>query len=85
MIITDEQGNRLANTRFDNYKHLNKFDKLTVELDFNDLAKKILGMNYGTERFLSTLYEEAKKDERIERDELTKGLEELFFNYSLYR
>jgi len=83
MIITDGQGNRLPNTRFDNYKHLNKMDKLQIEVDFNELAKKMLGMNYGVERFLSALHEEAKLDNRIDRSELVDGLEELFFNHRI--
>lgn len=37
----------------DQYSHLNESDKFEVELDLEDVVKKVMPMNYGMHRFLS--------------------------------
>ena len=81
--VRDGSGNRVARDRIGMYDHLNKYDGIKIPLDMNELAKSLLGMNYGAHRFLSALYKEAKNDDRIDRSELVEGLEKLFFYYSV--
>jgi hypothetical protein len=41
--------------RFDEYAHINETSKFTVELDIEEVAAKIVGMNYGCHRLLCAM------------------------------
>lgn len=59
----------------DEYKHLNKGDKFCVELDIEELAAKIIVMNYGMHRLLSALARQRLAQRP--RDELASGIRAL--------
>lgn len=42
-------------SKIDTYKHLNKDSKFCIELDIEDVATKIVSMNYGVHRLLSAI------------------------------
>ena len=42
-------------TECDSYKHLNETDKFTMSMDIEEVAAKIVGMNYGVHRLLSAI------------------------------
>lgn len=43
------------------YDHLNEKELFSLEINFDDLAKKVVKMNYGAKRFLATLARELDK------------------------
>jgi hypothetical protein len=59
-------------TTIDSYKHLNTTSKLRIELDIEDVAAKLISMNYGVQRLLSAIVRQTL----IERpdDELALGI-----------
>lgn len=61
--------------RFDEYKHLNGTDKFAVELDIEEIAARIVAMNYGTHRLLCAL---VRKLEIVDaEDEIAKRLRQI--------
>lgn len=63
------------------YDHLNRNDKFTLEMDMEEVARKIEKMNYGTHRFLYALVRIRRADPVIEASPggklLTDGIERL--------
>ncbi len=63
------------------YDHMNKTDKLKLELSIEELAGRLERMNYGTQRLLSALVKLRREDREINAEPLckmlTNGIEEL--------
>ena len=49
--------------RIDTYKHLDKDCPLQMKMTVPDVAAAIVAQNYGTQRFLSALVHELRKNE----------------------
>lgn len=56
----------------DSYRHLNEGDKFRIELDVENVVAKIVSMNYGVHRILSSIVRQrfAKRSD----DELAHGI-----------
>ncbi len=58
------------------YRHLDKTDKFKIELDIDDIAIKIISMNYGVHRLLSAIVRYRHK-KHGQDDELANGISKL--------
>lgn len=78
---------KVEEVRVGSYDHLNETDPLSLPLDFDELAERIVKMNYGSHRFLSAFVRARRKSAKhraVPRgDELANEIENLL-NKGLY-
>lgn len=58
--------------RMDFYQHLNEGDKFCIEIDIEAVATKIVSMNYGVHRLLSSIVRQRLA--LVSHDELAHGI-----------